>query len=264
MGTLVEQPSWPITEDSLRTAYFTSTSPVIVDMRRILLVDTSQIASVLPGIGNQISYKLVMKDSASSAIIKVLDSANIRGQSPIGGSYPGINPNDTTMAGVGFHIYDTVPPTPSGSAYLTAIITKDAGTTADLVQIQEYVDSLVLPKPVPPDTSSDSSGGGGGYKKLAPHSLSFVDTAQLVVTVHPNPASGSVKVCVEDVPGGVPVVVDVVNQMGKAVATLYNATPEAELGLCLSLDCSQLPSGIYYADLQTEGMHHAVKFSVEH
>ena len=90
------------------------------------------------------------------------------------------------------------------------------------------------------------------------------DGSNLQVTVQPNPASGSVKVCVEDLPARIPVVVDVVNQMGESVATLYNATPDAELGLCLSLDCSTLPSGNYYADLQTGGFHHAVKFTVEH
>ncbi len=96
------------------------------------------------------------------------------------------------------------------------------------------------------------------------HPGSALDTSTFVVTVHPNPASGIVKVCVADLPGGIPVVVDVVNQMGASVATLYNATPESELGLCLSLDCSMLPSGIYFADLQTEGTHNAVKFTVSH
>jgi hypothetical protein len=97
-----------------------------------------------------------------------------------------------------------------------------------------------------------------------PDGTQSAPTDGLVVTVHPNPASSSVKVCVEDLPQGIPVAVNVVNQIGVSVATLYNATPDAELGLCLSLDCSHLPSGIYYADLQTEGMHHAVKFVVEH
>ncbi len=108
----------------------------------------------------------------------------------------------------------------------------------------------------------DTISGGGGEKMADGHPMA--DTTTLQVTVHPNPASGIVKVCVADLPGGIPVVVNVVNQMGASVATLYNATPEAELGLCLSLDCSMLPSGIYYADLQTEGTHNAVKFTVSH
>lgn len=203
-----------------------------------------------------------MKDSASGQVVAVLDSATIRGQSPIGGSYPGINPNDSTMMGMGYQIYDTVPPAPSGSAYITAIITKDLSTNANLASEVDYGDTLAFRPPIV-DTSSDSS--GPGYKKAPEHPFSASGSGQqLVVTVHPNPANSSVKVCVEDLPGGVPVQVDVVNQMGVSVATLYNATPEAELGLCLSLDCSQLPSGVYYADLQTNGSHKAVKFSVAH
>ncbi len=100
--------------------------------------------------------------------------------------------------------------------------------------------------------------------KHATQTRAVQSSSPLVVTVHPNPASNFVKVCVEELPEGIPVQVNVVNQMGVSVATLYNATPEAELGLCLSLDCSKLPSGVYYADLQTEGTHKAVKFSVEH
>jgi len=261
-ANLVEQPPWPITEDSVRTVYFRANTQEVIEMKRQLIVDTSQIPALLPGINNQVSYKLVMKDSASGQVVAVLDSATIRGQSPIGGSYPGINPNDSTMMGMGYQIYDTVPPAPSGSAYITAIITKDLSTNANLASEVDYGDTLAFRPPIV-DTSSDSS--GPGYKKAPEHPFSASGSGQqLVVTVHPNPANSSVKVCVEDLPGGVPVQVDVVNQMGVSVATLYNATPEAELGLCLSLDCSQLPSGVYYADLQTNGSHKAVKFSVAH
>ncbi len=122
---------------------------------------------------------------------------------------------------------------------------------------REYHDLLAMI-----DTISAPDTGWGAGKIADGHAEPEV--ASLQVTVHPNPVAGIVKICVEDLPGGVPVTVDVVNQMGQSVATLYNATPEAELGLCLSLDCAQLPSGIYYADLQTGGFHHAVKFSVEH
>lgn len=96
---------------------------------------------------------------------------------------------------------------------------------------------------------------------LAP---SLLNTTNLQVTVYPNPASGSVKICVENLPQYTPAIVDVVNEMGISVATLFNASLEDELGLAFPLDCSKLASGIYYADLQTEGTHHTVKFTVEH
>ncbi len=84
------------------------------------------------------------------------------------------------------------------------------------------------------------------------------------VTVHPNPSNSSAKICVTDLPGGLPAVVEVVDQTGQVVSTLYNATPEAELGLCLTLNCASLPSGIYYAHVSNGIMGQSVKLSVEH
>ncbi len=100
--------------------------------------------------------------------------------------------------------------------------------------------------------------------KIADGHPSILDTAGMDVTVHPNPANSTSKVCVADLPGGIPAVVEVVNQSGEVVATLYDATPDAELGLCLTLDCSKLPSGIYYARVWNAIMGQAVKLSVSH
>ncbi len=262
-STELVQSSWPLTEDSVRTSNFSVTTPDSITISRVLVVDTSQIAALLPDATHYISYKLVVKDSASQTVTQVLDSVLIPGGVLSGGSsYPGVNPNDTSMMGMGYNIKAIILPTPSGSAYVTAIITKDNSTQAELIQDEEYADSVAFQVPVV-DSSSDSS-GGPGYKPLTPTTLSTANTPPLVVTVHPNPVKGLVKICVEDIPGGIPAQVDVVDQLGHLVAMLYNATPDAESGLCLSLDCTTLPSGIYYADLQTMGMHQAVKFSVEH
>jgi len=84
------------------------------------------------------------------------------------------------------------------------------------------------------------------------------------VTVHPNPSSLTTKICVEDLPEGVPATVEIFNAMGQSITTLYNATPEAELGLCISLDCSRMSSGTYYARVVNDIMGTTVKFSVEH
>ncbi len=86
----------------------------------------------------------------------------------------------------------------------------------------------------------------------------------LDVTVHPNPASNQARICIADLPARVPVSVQVVNQDGEVVTTLYDATPDAELGLCLTLDCSKLASGTYYAQVQNAIMGRAVKISVQH
>ncbi len=48
------------------------------------------------------------------------------------------------------------------------------------------------------------------------------------------------------------------------ISSLYNATPEAELGLCLTLDCSKLPDGNYFARVINDIMGKSVKISVQH
>ena len=89
-------------------------------------------------------------------------------------------------------------------------------------------------------------------------------TSAIDMTVHPNPAAQHTRICVADLPPDIPANVEVVNEDGTTVATLYNATPDAELGLCLTWDCSQVPSGIYYAHIANSIMGRAVKISVQH
>ena len=111
-------------------------------------------------------------------------------------------------------------------------------------------------------TISLSCGGGSG--KIAAGSNKVAESNPIVVTAHPNPATTLARICVEDLPESIPATVEIVNLMGAHIATLYNATPEAELGLCLSLDCSRMPSGTYYARVVNDIMGTTVKFSVEH
>jgi hypothetical protein len=89
-------------------------------------------------------------------------------------------------------------------------------------------------------------------------------TSAIDMTVHPNPASNMTRICVADLPADISANVEVVNEAGETVATLYNATPDAELGLCLTLDCSKLPSGTYFAHISNSIMGRAVKLSVQH
>ena len=84
----------------------------------------------------------------------------------------------------------------------------------------------------------------------------------LVLTVHPNPATNLARICVEDLPADIPVIVMVVDARGATIATLYDATPDAELGLCLTLVCSRLASGTYYARIMNDIMGSTVKLSV--
>ena len=312
---------WPVTQDSVRTDYFSAQSAFGIDMSRLLLVDTTQLDSLLPNASHWITYKLVVKDSASGLIMQTIDSATITGPSQLGfAGEPGVDPNDTMITGQGYRIWNTINPTPSGSAYMTIIITKDSLTQAELDETDVYCDSLALPIPSYDTSSSDSGDGPPPPVAIRPDTVNqnpvplssdsadamAVNTAQQIsgdqgqsspsasspsgsassseavdnvqqvqpstssplpvldVTVHPNPARDKVRICVADLPPGIPAVVDVVNDLGERVAKLYDATPDAELGLCLTLDCTQLASGIYYADLQANGSHKAVQFSVQH
>lgn len=146
------------------------------------------------------------------------------------------------------------------SLYITMDLTRgDSTNNFTLSHIESYDDSIqdLLPP-------YDSITGGGPAPKISTSQPITPDTVGLQVTVHPNPAENYTRICVLDLPGGVPASVQVVNMNGEVVATLYNATPDAELGLCLTLDCSKLPSGIYYADIQNAIMGRAVKIVVEH
>jgi Secretion system C-terminal sorting domain len=89
-------------------------------------------------------------------------------------------------------------------------------------------------------------------------------TSPILCTVHPNPAQLQTRICVEDLPAGVPTVFEIVSVTGQQVATLYNATPDAELGLCCTLDCSTLPSGTYFARIMNDNMGSSVKLVIQH
>ncbi len=86
----------------------------------------------------------------------------------------------------------------------------------------------------------------------------------LEVTVHPNPAGNYTRICVADLPADMPAIVQIVNQDGDVVATLYNAVQDAECGLCLTWNSRNFPSGTYYAHIANSIMGRAVKISIQH
>ncbi|HET6399962.1 MAG TPA: right-handed parallel beta-helix repeat-containing protein [Candidatus Kapabacteria bacterium] len=106
--------------------------------------------------------------------------------------------------------------------------------------------------------------GGGAYKIAKYQNAPLADTASLEMTVHPNPATNLARICVLDLPAGTPVTLIVVNEAGEIVSTLYNSTPDAELGLCCTLDCSKLPNGTYFARLWNDILGQSVKLLVQH
>jgi hypothetical protein len=214
----------------------------IVIPRAVSGMDFSAIQDALTT-SDTLVFRMTVRNSVDSSYLGTVDSMSITKSTVYWAGSIGSTINSETAS------YQVSCSLPSDSAFVMVEVLRSDITDSLKRAYVEVQDTLGTPPPAP---------------KQADGSPSNPNIDNLVVTVHPNPASSSVKICVEDLPQGIPVVVNVVNQTGASVATLYNATPEAELGLCLSLDCSHLPSGIYYADLQTEGMQQAVKFVVEH
>src|SRR5581483_4700169 len=242
------------TSPSVRTSTFIASAGDSLSYTRFFRMGTFTVgdtAVIQAGLdstgGDYFRASINLRRAADSAIVLVLDTARLTRSTFI---------SSTNVADSGYgHAIIPI----ADSFFLTLDVARgDSTDNLTLAHIESFDDPIqdVLP---PPDSSV------GGFKIADPHPQALgTPQPELTVTVHPNPARTSVKVCVEDIPGGIPVTVDVVNEMGTQVAMLYNATPEAELGLCLQLDCSQLPSGIYYADLQTQGQHKAVQFTIEH
>jgi hypothetical protein len=259
---ILEQQQWPVTEDTLRTAYFDTQDSVQLDMLRVLRVDTSQLASLLPNSDHFVKYKLVLKDSATKAITQVLDSADLHGGSLLQGeSYPGVDPSDTTITGVGYHIQTTIAPTASGKGYLTIIVTKDTASELEFVQYQEFDGHIELPSVPLDDSTSDS----GAYKRSSPTPTShqeLLSRQALQIHVYPNPATSTLKVCVEEMQANLPSIIEIVNGEGERVALLYDEIPQGDLGFCIPFNVSQLPSGTYYVHVQNSVMGKAVKLQV--
>ena len=253
-ATLV-QTQWPQTEDSARTDYFRVTDSMVLDMNRLLLVDTSAVPSVLQTPGSIIALQLVVKDSASGQITQVIDSAILHSAFAQGGSYPGVDINDTTSTGIGYHIHTPINLTPSGSAYLTIRITKDNQTQAELRQVEQFGDDILLPAP---STDTDAA-----QKRAHPTpSTPQFPQGGLSMRVYPNPTTGLTEIDVLELTKDMPVKVQVYDLEENIVATLYDGTPSGDSGLRLQFDGTKLPSGTYLIGIQDLKMGRMVKLQV--
>ncbi len=84
----------------------------------------------------------------------------------------------------------------------------------------------------------------------------------LSLSVFPNPSAGLSTVNVTALSGGLPAWVRVYDQLDNVVATLYEGTPEADMGLRLTFDGSRYPAGTYYVKAQNAIMGWMVKLQV--
>jgi|GEM_PF-2520319 len=208
------------------------------------LCDTNNVREIqdsLKSSSDYVQFRLLLCRTADSTILGTIDSMRItRTAIRWAGMTAGIDP-DTAR----YKVSCSASP---DSAFVMAEVLR--GDTTNSIH-RYYVQSLDTTGAPPPPAP-----------KRAAHPFSITDSTGILVTVHPNPARTFVEICVEDLPQGVPASAIVVNQAGETVATLYNATPEGELGLCMRLDCSNLPSGTYYAYIQNAIMGTVVKFQV--
>ncbi|MDP4199318.1 MAG: Ser-Thr-rich GPI-anchored membrane family protein [Bacteroidota bacterium] len=120
-------------------------------------------------------------------------------------------------------------------------------------------------------SSTDSLHGSGLTRTFftitqpppAPHIEKAEKFAKLsAVRVHPNPARDQALICIDEIAAGEPFIAEVVSMTGEHIATLYDATPEADLGLCHRLDCSHLAAGTYFVRIANSTQGRTVKFEV--
>jgi len=251
-GLVLGRVTW--SNPQVRSAEFSTSIGDTLTYQRVFRIGTysaGDTAAVQEGLntisGDYLRASIILRRAFDNSIVVVLDTARLT-------TSGFVSTTNLSDSGIGTLV---IPET--DSLYLTMdLVRADSTDTLGITHIESYDDDILDVLPAP-DTS-----GGVGYKAAPNPTVVHNYAAGLHVTVHPNPSSLTTKICVEDLPEGVPATVEIFNAMGQSVSTLYDAIPEAELGLCLSLDCSRMPSGTYYARVVNDIMGTTVKFSVEH
>ncbi len=139
----------------------------------------------------------------------------------------------------------TIPEDPSSMGFDSLLNTYLVRVNRDIIWLQDTVDG-----PAPKTNAQKNR-------------TEFSMQNGLTVTAHPNPARDKATVCVEELPEGLPATIAVVNAAGEQVALLYNDTPQGDMGFCVNFNCSKLPSGVYYVQVQNSIMGKAVKLVKE-
>jgi len=223
------------------STFLVSACDSIIVPRNVITTGLTVIQDSLRSSSDYVMFRLLLRRAIDSLWIGTVDSMIVKRSSIY---WPGVT--------VGIEADTARYKFPCGFSSDSVFLSMDAerGDTTNSI-VRSYATIIDTDSTAPP------------AEKRAEHpTVMRVDTGGLQVTVHPNPARTMVEICVEDLPEGVPASAIVVNQGGETVATLYNATPDGELGLCMRLNCSNLPSGTYYAYIQNAVMGTAVKFQV--
>jgi hypothetical protein len=104
--------------------------------------------------------------------------------------------------------------------------------------------------------------GDGRYEVdgfLVVELLNIFETPQefQIVSTFPNPFNSTIKITYS-LPHQDHVLVQVVNQLGQRITTLFNGTQNAGIHSMI-MDAGSLPSGLYFVDLESAGKSHTRK-----
>jgi len=108
---------------------------------------------------------------------------------------------------------------------------------------------------VPHDNGSPKTAPEGGLQSLTTGDLSSI-------TILPNPASTQATISIEELPANLHTTIEVVDQTGRRVALLYDATPDCDVGFRTNFNTSELPSGTYFVREGNAVVDRTMKFQV--
>jgi hypothetical protein len=224
---------WPITEDSIRTYNFTANSGDEIHLpTEVLLKDSTAFQMLLSDSTHFVSFKLVLKDSATRTTRQVIDEFTLTG-----------GPNlMTTIRSLGqcmtqerwLHwpalLYGGPP-----VFYLTVVTSRDVLTPLDFYEGNTYIDNWMPPGQMAGDSS---------YKKSQGQQPAQGDPISLFV--YPNPFNSSTIVELHST-SGLNTEVGVYDVLGVQVETLFTGVAPTDGQLKLDLHGATLAnSGTYF------------------
>jgi hypothetical protein len=220
---------WPITEDSIRTNNFVvDTGASIHIASEIMLDDSAEFQTLLPDSSHFVTFKMVLKDSASKSTIQVIDQFTLRGGSGLGAEIAGLGSCHTQG---GIKISPAILP-PSHIGYLTVLTSRDVLTPLDFSSDNGYIENWM-----PPLNTSDSSFKIGTNQQAA-------RAKGIQLFVYPNPFKHSTTVNVTNV-DGLPTTVGLYDVLGNLIKEEYRGTPSVAQ-LSLNVEGSGLRAGTYF------------------
>ncbi|MDP4199412.1 MAG: hypothetical protein Q8902_07565 [Bacteroidota bacterium] len=218
----------------------------IIVARKIVTIDTLAIQSALSGSSDYLTFRVRLMHYRDSIPIVTIDSM-------------AITRAEVLWAGTGSPFSSSFDPDSIRYQLPGSISDDSAFLSFELLRgdVQDTLERSYLEV-----YSIDTVNDGPAAKRSSQRPEAVPNPQPIMLTVHPNPAQDHVLICVDALSAGEPFVAEVVSVTGEHIATLYDATPEADFGLCYRLDCSHLATGIYYVRVANSTQGRTVKFEV--